>query len=107
MPPWCACVRLPRHAAEFGHAAPPLIVGPADVWNHVKFGDEVILRRHHGDRAVYVSVSCSCPWEIEHGLQIVFRNGEAITKLGPYDDHLTNDDALPGRGFENVVYVSS
>jgi len=29
--------------------------------------------------------------EDEHGLQVVLRDGARVTKVGPYDGHLTND----------------
>jgi hypothetical protein len=40
------------------------------------------------DQRVYVSVECECDWEPEHGLQIVFRDGATVTKVGPYDGHV-------------------
>ena len=65
------------------------IEGPHDVLDHVRPGDEPVVRRDtHGDQHVYVSVECECDWEPEHGLQIVFRDGATVTKVGPYDGHL-------------------
>lgn len=49
---------------------------PEDVWKHV-------------------SLACHCAWEVEHGLQLVFTHGSAISKVGPFDD-----ETLRG-----VVYV--
>ena len=78
-----------------------------NVWKHVKFGDEpIVTRRAYGDRGVYVSLECNCDWEIEHGLQIVFKNGLRVNKVGPYDGHLTNSDAYDRDDLENVIYVS-
>ena len=98
------CVAMSR---EFGEALPPKIASPDEVWEHVEFHREEILlrRRPRGDRAVYVSASCTCRWKPEHGLQVVFRNGESITKLGPFDDHLTNEDATLKPELAGVVYV--
>jgi len=60
----------------------------------VSFGGELIVsRRSGGDRAVYVSLECDCDWEPEHGLQLVFRNGTAITKVGPFDGRSSHADA--------------
>lgn len=90
-----------------GDAKALRITGPGDVWAAVQFGRQAIVsRRSSGDRKVYVSVECECDWEPEHGLQIVFREGRRITKLGPYDGHLTNSDALADPSLENVVYRS-
>lgn len=77
----------------------------ADVWSHVDFGDEIQMsRRHYGDRQVYASIECNCDWEEEHGLQIVLKNGAAVSKLGPYDGHLTNSDAYADDSLEDVIY---
>jgi len=74
------------------------IESPTEVWNHIDLGDEPIVSRcPYGERGVYVSLECNCDWEPEHGLQIVFKNGAQVSKVGPYDGHLTHKDA-------NVVY---
>ena len=65
------------------------ISGPEDVLDHVDLGDEPIVSRD--DDRVYVSLECECDWEPEHGLQIVFRDGAEVTKVGPYDGHLVAD----------------
>ena len=81
------------------------IAKPEDVWNHIRFGGEVTVnRRLWGDKAVYLSLACSCDWEREHGLQIVFREGLFVNKIGPFDGHLTNSDAYANESLENVVY---
>ncbi|SMC29103.1 hypothetical protein SAMN02745857_03605 [Andreprevotia lacus DSM 23236] len=81
------------------------IASPADVWQHITFGYEpVVERRHDGDQAVYVSLTCNCDWDREHGLQIVLRNGEQVVKIGPYDGHLTHGDAYDDPTLEAVIY---
>ena len=52
----------------------------------------------------YVSVECECDWEPEHGLQIVFRDGRTVTKVGPYNGHLTNNSAYGRQDLDDVVY---
>lgn len=42
----------------------------------------------------------------EHGLQIVFRGRHTVSKVGPFDGHLTNADAFGREGLDSVVYVS-
>lgn len=77
----------------------------AEVWGRVTLGHEpVITRRAYGDLAIYVSVECECAWEEEHGLQLVFKTGLRINKLGSYDGHLTNSDAYAETRLENVIY---
>ncbi|SEO21628.1 DUF6985 domain-containing protein [Actinacidiphila rubida] len=81
------------------------IAGPDDVWSHVRPGGEVTVQRDaHGDRQVYVSAECECAWEPEHGLQIVFRGGCSVTKVGPFDSHLTNVSAFGRADLADVVY---
>jgi hypothetical protein len=82
--------------------------GPGDVWSYVQFGGELhVSRRSDGDSedGVYVSIECHCEWEVEHGMQLVLRDGSAVTKVGPYDGHLTNADAYANPELVGVVYV--
>ncbi|WP_245908495.1 DUF6985 domain-containing protein [Pseudosporangium ferrugineum] len=77
---------------------------PHEVLDHVRLGNEpTVSRDPYGDRHVYISVECECDWEPEHGLQIVFRDGATVTKVGPYDDHLTNSAAYGDDQLDGVV----
>ncbi|MER6605328.1 hypothetical protein ABT282_05325 [Streptomyces sp. NPDC000927] len=81
------------------------IDGPDDVWDHVEFGWEVTIERDwSGDRQVCLSIGSSCAWEPEHGLQIVFRGGRTVTKVGPFDGHLSNASAYGRDELADVVY---
>ncbi len=78
---------------------------PAEAWAQVTFGREpAVTRRSYGNQEVYISVECECAWEEEHGLQLVFKNGLRINKLGSYDGHLTNSDAYANEQLEDVIY---
>lgn len=80
------------------------IEGPHRVLDHVQLGTEPIVSRHpSGDQRVYVSIECECAWEPEHGLQIVFRDGTTVTRVGPCDGHLTNAAAY-GDHYDGDVY---
>ncbi len=82
------------------------IESPADVWEHIQFGDKpMITRRDYGDKGIYISLECECDWEEEHGLQIVFKNGLTINKIGQFDSHCTNSDAYDDESLEDVIYV--
>ena len=84
------------------------ISGPEDVLAHVQLGNEpIVVRDSYGDQRVYVSVECECAWEPEHGLQIVFRDGATVTKVGSYDGHLTNSAAYADDKLDGVVYHRS
>lgn len=81
------------------------ILTPAQVWQHIQFVSEpVITRRAGGDQGIYISIACECAWEPENGLQIVLKNGERVSKIGPYDGHLTHSDAYADKSLEDVVY---
>ena len=81
------------------------IATPNEVWRHVQFGQEPsVSRRHRKDKSIYISLECNCDWEQEHGLQIVFRNGLKVNKIGPFGSHLTNADAFADDALEDVVY---
>lgn len=80
-------------------------VDPQGIWQHIELGAmPVVSRRAYGDKEVYISLECGCDWEPEHGLQIVFKQGLVVTKVGPYDGHLTNSDAYADDKLENVIY---
>ncbi len=81
------------------------IESPEEVWQHVRFGSEpIVSRRSSGDKGIYISLECNCEWEEEHGLQIVFKNGLTINKIGQFDSHCTNSDAYDDESLENIIY---
>jgi hypothetical protein len=75
-----------------------------DVWKHVQLGNEpTFKRRPYGDKRIYVSLECECGWEPAHGLQIVFKEGLKVNKIGGYDGHVTNSDAYDDDSLEDVI----
>lgn len=66
---------------------------PEEVWAHVQPTGIVVSRRHRRDHAVYVQIAANCDWEPEHGLQIVYRRGQELSRVSDYDGHLTHADA--------------
>jgi hypothetical protein len=82
-----------------------VIDSPSGVWEHIQFGTEpMVTRRSSGDKHVYISLQCDCDWEPEHGLQIVFRKGLRVNKVGIHDGHVTNSDAYADARLEDVIY---
>jgi hypothetical protein len=63
------------------------------VWEHVRFTEVFVRRRHRRDRSIYVSVMAECDWEIEHGLQVVFHRGSRLSRVSDQDGHITYADA--------------
>ncbi|MFC1502742.1 DUF6985 domain-containing protein [Pseudomonadota bacterium] len=64
-----------------------------DVWNYVQATEIHVSRRPYGDKKVYVQLIAECGWEIEHGLQLVFRYGNELNRVSEQDGHLTHCDA--------------
>ena len=62
----------------------------AEIWQHVR-PTEVMLERSRHDPHVYVVAAAECAWEPEHGLQLVFRQGDELIRVGPQDGHLTDE----------------
>jgi len=59
-----------------------------DIWKFVT-PTEIII---HGDEndEFYLCVSCECEWEEEHGLQLVFKNGQTLTRASGHDGHFAD-----------------
>ena len=77
-----------------------------EIWENITWGLEPLVSFRPEDKTVYIVFECECTWEVEHGLQITFKNGEVINKIGSYDGHLTNSDAFNRPEFESKVYIS-
>ncbi|MEU8329126.1 hypothetical protein [Micromonospora sp. NPDC048839] len=91
--------------SEFADGSMPITISSSDqVWAHIHPVEVAVERDSFRDQHVYVTVECNCDWEPEHGLQIVLRDGRAVTKVGPYDGHLTNAAAFNRDDLEGVVY---
>jgi hypothetical protein len=83
----------------------PLITVPDEVWQHIRYGQVTVGRGSGRDGdSVFVSVEAECAWEPEHGLQIVFRGGQAVTKVGPFDGHYSHASAFDSDDLVGVVY---
>jgi uncharacterized protein DUF6985 len=82
----------------------PFIARAEDVWRHITLGDSMSFLRRSEDDTVSCSIECNCDWEVEHGLQIVLKNGNEVPKVGPFDGHLSNADAYGDPALEGVVY---
>lgn len=68
------------------------IENEVDVWEHIQ-PQFISISRREKDGLVYVVIHANCDWEEEHGLQIVYRNGNQLSRVSPKDGHLTYADA--------------
>ena len=96
---------------EFGEEAlspgevPPKT--PEDVWRLVVPGDLLLTNDpHHEPGRFYMVMEAECDWEPEHGLMLVWRDGRTLTKVSPYDGHVTQENAYADPALNGVVYHS-
>ena len=61
-----------------GMSKPLKIESDADIWKYV-YPNEIIVNSLMGE-GFFVDVSCECDWEIEHGLQLIFKNGRELIR---------------------------
>ncbi len=66
---------------------------PERIWDHVHPTDVYVSRRDRRDMAIYVQIAARCDWEPEHGLQIIYRDGNELSRVSGQDGHLTHTDA--------------
>jgi hypothetical protein len=62
------------------------ITDPADIWAHVS-GETIHIYKEtrYGDAPLYIMLLCGCDWEEEHGLQLVYRNGNELVRVSEQD----------------------
>lgn len=59
------------------------ITHPSDIWGFIR-PSEIIVDSLM-DEGFFVNISCECDWELEHGLQLVFKNGTELIKAGGHE----------------------
>lgn len=63
----------------------PEIADPTEVWDYVTLGTAATVERDDETGEWFVVTENECEWEPEHGLQIVLRNGEEVTRVSDVD----------------------
>jgi hypothetical protein len=65
------------------------ISDPSEIWKHVSI-EEIEIRKdtRRGEPPFYIVLHCGCDWEEEHGLQLVYRSGSELTRVGPDDGNV-------------------
>lgn len=80
------CLRLELDGEE-----PPVRLGKRnDVWKHVRL-TQVFIPQHGTSADRYVFVSGDCDWEVEHGLELLFKN-ERLFKVCEQDGLAQNEE---------------
>ena len=68
-------------------------IDKSEIWNFISPSQLLISRRPYQQPDIFITMTCECKWEEEHGLQLVFKKGKALTRVSDQDGHLTNADA--------------
>jgi len=63
-----------------------------DIWKHVH-PTGIYIKRRSDDNLIYIKIAAECDWEEEHGLQIIYKNGNKLSRVSEQDGHLTYTDA--------------
>ena len=80
----------------------PPLERPADVWQQVRI-ERIRVPRHYEARHAYFLIDAECTWDMEHGLEVRFRDGVAIEAGqqgdtgGAWDNTPEELEALRGR----------
>lgn len=64
---------------------PPEVKDPSEIWRYI-YPSEVFVKQGPEDKNFYIVVSGDCEWEIEHGLEMVFKYGDQIVSVGQAGD---------------------
>ena len=60
-----------------------------EIWDFVYPSVIILAQNEIGE--VFVLVECGCEWEEEHGLQLVFKNGQRLTRVSYNDGGLEDE----------------
>ena len=66
---------------------------PHKIWDSIHPVRISVTRRLRKEKDIYVVIDCECDWDLEHGLQLVFRQGKKLTRISQQDGHITEADA--------------
>ncbi len=88
-----------------GDMPPPAT--PDDIWRHVTVTALRLVPDRDDAERVFVSLSANCGWDPEHGLQMVWQDGETLVRVSGEDGHVTNARAYGDPRLERVVYHAS
>ncbi len=64
---------------------PPEVKDPSDIWRYI-YPSGVFVKQGPEGKDFYIVVSGNCEWEIEHGLEMVFKHGDQIVSVGQAGD---------------------
>jgi len=71
------------------------IASPNDIWKHITTNSMVIKIQ---DNSVYIQIELDCDWDAEHGMQIVYRDGDQLVRVGENDGNCVADEYYRDEG---------
>ncbi|MFC4690929.1 DUF6985 domain-containing protein [Dokdonia genika] len=91
------------NAVEFDEEDQPLwdIKDKNQIWKFIYPQDIYVTRSHDKFEIIYLNLACECEWEQEHGLQLLFKEGEKLTRISEQDGHITESDSYEKPIIEN------
>lgn len=63
----------------------PKVENENEVWDLIYPHQIIVCSGDNEDENIYLIFICECEWEEEHGLQLVFKNGETLTRVSAID----------------------
>ena len=93
--------RVFEYYCDYVNAVPDAHLGidePDSIWPHIQARYAALQRKGKTGRHVYVLLVCDCEWDDEHGLQLLYRDGNDLVHVGDQDGGITyaqEEDAEP------------
>jgi len=56
-----------------------------EVWEYVEPTEIFVIPGDEGENAIYIMIAAECDWDPEHGLQLVYRGGNELVRVGAQD----------------------
>jgi hypothetical protein len=67
------------------------LTDPDAIWPYVDCRSlDIVKDDGDGAPVLYIVLTCECEWEQEHGLQIVYRNGNQLSRVSEQDGHVVD-----------------
>ncbi|MEO0358920.1 MAG: hypothetical protein AAF386_11635 [Pseudomonadota bacterium] len=82
----------------------PTIERAADVLAHITVSGISVETNWDSDGSWYVGVTGNVTWDPEHGLAMYWEDGRHLTKVGGFDGHVSNANAMGDPKMKDVVY---
>lgn len=76
------------------------IASSKDIWKHIAENSIAIKIQ---DNCVYIQIELDCDWDAEHGMQIVYRDGDQLVRVGENDGNCVADDYYRDEGVVDRV----